>query len=593
MVTAIYAFSPILFYAMYQAALGQLLAAPAVALLTWVGVPALITGRGLAAALRGVLRACCSACNWLHPRQLQFLHPLRLRAAGLPTWAVARCWRRDVGEGGALVRCSWLCNLLVCALLFPGRVMSLADRFRLFDATPFGWRIPALRAAGWYGLFADAKLQPATSFWPPLLAAAALADAGFTPCAGRCAAGRASGRWRRRAACRSSSATASCSPSRRYTNDNSSYDAYKLFTVFYPGILRGPVPVVGRGDGVRAALARGPSGPAGCALRCWLCNVAGAWRFNAAVRLSLATWTIPWRSSASIEQMPQVLAVNVCLIELLAAVVGQLFPAPQTPVLPRPHLRGPAHHAAARQLGPVRQPAVHPPFRPPGQHGAQQHYYLVRHRCRDRVQAMLASGWYCPNATRTNRWIWCRGHSPIALSNPHPYPLHASVDLTLRSMEPRRVQVWLGRDPLWEGTVGPALVAVKNMRVPLPMGVTFLRLETPDPISARSPGESPQLAFALYHLQVDLLTPPPARRRRRPLHAALKSSPEESIGIEPRAYRIMRAVEDAHWWFDGMEAITARLLAAAGISEERGPGDPRRRLRHGAQSRFPARATAK
>lgn len=30
--------------------------------------------------------------------------------------------------------------------------------------------------------------------------------------------------------------------------------------------------------------------------------------------------------------------------------------------------------------------------------------------------------------------------------------------------------------------------------------------------------------------------------------------------IEPRAYRIMREVEDAHWWFDGMEHITHRLL---------------------------------
>ena len=30
--------------------------------------------------------------------------------------------------------------------------------------------------------------------------------------------------------------------------------------------------------------------------------------------------------------------------------------------------------------------------------------------------------------------------------------------------------------------------------------------------------------------------------------------------IEPRAYRTMRAVEDTHWWFDGMESITRRLL---------------------------------
>lgn len=31
--------------------------------------------------------------------------------------------------------------------------------------------------------------------------------------------------------------------------------------------------------------------------------------------------------------------------------------------------------------------------------------------------------------------------------------------------------------------------------------------------------------------------------------------------IAARAYRTMRAVEDAHWWFDGMESITQELLA--------------------------------
>ena len=39
--------------------------------------------------------------------------------------------------------------------------------------------------------------------------------------------------------------------------------------------------------------------------------------------------------------------------------------------------------------------------------------------------------------------------------------------------------------------------------------------------------------------------------------------------ITDRAYRIMREVEDAHWWFDGMEAITRRLLDATA-----GPGAP-------------------
>lgn len=36
--------------------------------------------------------------------------------------------------------------------------------------------------------------------------------------------------------------------------------------------------------------------------------------------------------------------------------------------------------------------------------------------------------------------------------------------------------------------------------------------------------------------------------------------PAISSGVAPRAYDIMREVEDAHWWFDAMESITGRTL---------------------------------
>jgi SAM-dependent methyltransferase len=35
--------------------------------------------------------------------------------------------------------------------------------------------------------------------------------------------------------------------------------------------------------------------------------------------------------------------------------------------------------------------------------------------------------------------------------------------------------------------------------------------------------------------------------------------------ISPQAYRLMREVEDTHWWFDGMERISGCLLDAAGF----------------------------
>ena len=40
--------------------------------------------------------------------------------------------------------------------------------------------------------------------------------------------------------------------------------------------------------------------------------------------------------------------------------------------------------------------------------------------------------------------------------------------------------------------------------------------------------------------------------------------PSPSSGVSPQAYGIMRAVEDAHWWFDAMEHIASRLLASPG-----------------------------
>ena len=39
---------------------------------------------------------------------------------------------------------------------------------------------------------------------------------------------------------------------------------------------------------------------------------------------------------------------------------------------------------------------------------------------------------------------------------------------------------------------------------------------------------------------------------------------EASAPVAPQAYGIMRAVEDAHWWFDAMEAITVALLRRGG-----------------------------
>lgn len=49
----------------------------------------------------------------------------------------------------------------------------------------------------------------------------------------------------------------------------------------------------------------------------------------------------------------------------------------------------------------------------------------------------------------------------------------------------------------------------------------------------------------------------------------MKASSQPAAPVTARAYGIMRAVEDAHWWFDAMEAITAALLRRGGPREVR------------------------
>ena len=56
-------------------------------------------------------------------------------------------------------------NLFVTSLFCPGRLVSLGQRLLLFNKTPFGWPIPGFYPAGWYGVFTDIHLHPATSWW--------------------------------------------------------------------------------------------------------------------------------------------------------------------------------------------------------------------------------------------------------------------------------------------------------------------------------------------------------------------------------------------------------------------------------------------
>src|SRR5262249_27645181 len=146
---------PVTWYAVAHVAPGQLLAAQAIAWITWAGV-ALWRGRLVprtAARFAAVLVLAdgllLGAYNFM---LVGCLVPALAYSGGL---AVSRGeWKRLAGWGVAM-----LLPLAVSGAIFFDRVAGLAERFRLLRQYDFGWRIPALGPEGWLGMVRGPDLR--------------------------------------------------------------------------------------------------------------------------------------------------------------------------------------------------------------------------------------------------------------------------------------------------------------------------------------------------------------------------------------------------------------------------------------------------
>ncbi|MEY4938759.1 MAG: hypothetical protein RIQ93_494, partial [Verrucomicrobiota bacterium] len=231
-IALLYGCSPITWYAVAHVALGQLLAAQAIALLTWAGI-ALWRGRlswRRGAQFAGVLLAG----YWLVLGSYNFilvlcLVPAVAFAGGLTLWHGD--WSRFCRWGVVL-----LAPLTACAGLFFGRVSGLVERFTLLRAYDFGWPVPILSPEGWLGLVSGPSLEA----WPFGLRwlLTALVGGLFVWALARATRLRRPGAWTVVAI------TAPVMAGYAYLElrgislgTNASYDAYKLLAVFYPLLL--------------------------------------------------------------------------------------------------------------------------------------------------------------------------------------------------------------------------------------------------------------------------------------------------------------------------------------------------------------------
>ena len=232
-VGGLFGISPVMWYALAHVSPGQVLAAQGVVLLTWAGAT-LWRGRLAKGRVRKFFPVL-AAGYWLILGGYNFflllcLVPAIAYAGGLAIWT--RAWGRFARW------LAWmLAPLLACAVVFNGRVTGLAERFALLQAHDFGWRIPALSAEGWLGMVQGPDLA-AWDFlgarWILSAAVVGLIAWAFI----REMPQRYRGAW---------TALAMILPvlagywflqvRGARLGTNASYDAYKVFAVFYPLLL--------------------------------------------------------------------------------------------------------------------------------------------------------------------------------------------------------------------------------------------------------------------------------------------------------------------------------------------------------------------
>lgn len=494
-IAGLFGLSPIGWYAYAQVAPGQLLAAQGVVLLTWAGV-ALWRGRltrGRAARWAPVL----AIGYWLVLGSYNFfvllcLVPAAAYAGGWALWQ--RRWRRLAGWGAAM-----LAPLAAVAAIFPGRVSGLAERFSLLQAYDFGWKIPALTAEGWLGIVQGPDLA-AWEIWGVRwgLSAAVVGLLGWAFI--RSAQQRSRTMWTALALVLPVLAgywTLQVRGARLGTN--ASYDAYKLYAVFFPLLLPALCWWVTLRRSRRlhewlfvwAVMGAVIAGNvAGCAMFVW--------------KLSRPPLVVDGalRGLRSVEAMADVPSVNLLVPDMWSRLWAHAF-------LLRKAQYFPSHTYEARRDTPLRgawdlQGGV-VRVRPPD--GAYREindrFSLADTRHPDFVRVVPGDGWHDEESVPGGgRWRWSAGDATLRLTNPHDYPLAIRVELDGGSA---RAQRWtLVRDggearpwvPLREER---SVATLPVLGVPPGESVLVLR---PEGAPAAVPGDSRPLGVSVHRLTV-------------------------------------------------------------------------------------------
>ena len=477
-------------YAVYQEAMGQMLAAAAVGILAWGGFQLLrVAGNWRRAwSWFGVL----ALAWWLLLGSYAFFIVVALA----PLAGVAGWWIIQRGSGRRLAHALAVLGAAVLCASFFGweRMAGFALRWSLHDSVEYGWPIPRLLPDGWLGLVASAELQPVAAWWGwPVTGALVVAFvwpvwklarrdslwmwtvAGFV---GPFVVGYAI-----------------LSVKGSVPGSNASYDAYKLLACFQPVLLAG-------------MLSWWRRLPGRWAIGVPLASVAAIWLAGSALRARAATRPLVVHAElialGKLEERPAVHAINILCGEMWPRLWANAF-----------LLRKEQHFAVPTYEG--RRPG-----RLSGEWNLQdsllrvwplaaddlllanRDFTVVRAGAPGLLRANFVDGWYGEERIGVSRWRWSDGHGEIQVINSTGAPVHAKMRLRVRAFRATQFTVRLESQAIgaqWlDGTVQD--MAVDDFLVPT--GSTLLVLAGEVATTEAVPSAR-QLSFALFELELHAL----------------------------------------------------------------------------------------
>lgn len=488
-VAVVVGIGPVQNYAVYQTALGQLLAAAAVGLLLWGGFGLFRAAQypGRAWAWLGVLMLG----GWLLVGSYTFFMVVALA----PVSGVAGWW---LFRRGVVRRIGRVVMVLGTALLLVGvfgweRLAGFALRWGLHDTVEYGWPIPRLLPDGWLGLVSSAELHPVAVAWGVPLALVMVAAA--------------IGPWRRwmtTDSLRAWTVVGMVGPAvagyviltvkGSVPGSNASYDAYKLLACFQPVLLVGllwwwrllrnwPAVLVPLATVVAVMLG-------GTSLR------ARAAERPLAVQKDLG-------ALQQLEQRSDIRSINILCGEMWPRLWANAFLLRKEQYFSVPTYEGRRPTRLDGEWS-LRDSLVRVRPRAAGDEiGLTGGFTLDRAAAPVWLRAALGSGWYPLEQGGRDRWHWAGDAGSVDLFNPGTNPAHTTIRLRGKGLHAGRLILRLNSRIVADLPLGAAPTELVAEGVEIPAGPSVLQFETREPAASPGGGDARRLSFALYGLVIE------------------------------------------------------------------------------------------